>query len=138
MSTPILFSVPLAKTEFNLRPNGSREQYLFAHMPSILGIVIWGTDNLPFRIRQLKAYPKKGETMSDVSPDTYDSVKYPWQSPVLEALRDFNADQLLEKIAITEGAIAKRLVELRGAAEQEETRALHDAQNTLTVLKGQY
>jgi len=70
-----------------------------------------------------------------LSQDTYDSVKYPWQSPVLEAFREFNADLLLEKIGIAEDAIAKRLVELNGAADQEETRALHDAQNTLAVLK---
>jgi hypothetical protein len=75
--------------------------------------------------------------MSDVSQDTYDSKKYPWQSPLLEAFREFNSDQLPEKIAIAEDAIAKRLAELNGAAEQEETRALHDAQNTLAVLKRQ-
>ena len=74
--------------------------------------------------------------MKDVSQDTYDSVKYPWQSPVLEAFREFSSDQLLEKIGIAEDAIAKRLVELNGAADQEEeTHALHDAQNTLAVLK---
>ena len=61
--------------------------------------------------------------MNDVSQDTYDSVKYPWQSQVLEAFREFKADQLLEKIGIAEDAIAKRLVELNGAADQEETRA---------------
>jgi hypothetical protein len=75
--------------------------------------------------------------MNDVSPDTYDSVKYPWQSPVLEAFREFNAEQLLEKIAIAEDAIAKRLLELNGAGDQEETHALHDAQNTFAVLKRQ-
>jgi hypothetical protein len=64
-------------------------------------------------------------------------VKYPWQSPVLEAFREFNSDQLLEKIAIAEDAIASRLVELNGPAAQREMRALHDAQNTLAVLKRQ-
>jgi hypothetical protein len=75
--------------------------------------------------------------MSDVSQDTFDSVKYPWQSPVLEAFREFSSDQLPEKIRIAEAAIAKRLVELNGATDQEETQALHDAQNTLAVLKRQ-
>jgi hypothetical protein len=75
--------------------------------------------------------------MNDVSPDTYDSVMYPWQSPVLEAFREFNSDQLREKIGVAEDAIAKRLIELNGAADQEETQALHDAQNTLAVLKRQ-
>ena len=71
------------------------------------------------------------------TPDTHDSVKYPWQSPVLEAFREFDSDQLPEKIAIAEDAIAKRLVELDGPADEEETQALHDAHNTLTVLKRQ-
>lgn len=73
--------------------------------------------------------------MNDASQDTYDSVKYPWQSPVLEAFREFNSDQLLEKIGIADDVVAKRLLELNGAADQEETRALHDAQSTLAVLK---
>ena len=72
--------------------------------------------------------------MKDVSQDAYDKVKYPWQSPVLEAFREFS-DQLLEKISIAEDLVATRLLELNGAADQEETRALHDAQNTLAVLK---
>jgi hypothetical protein len=75
--------------------------------------------------------------MNDVSQDTYDSVKYSWQSPVLEAFREFNADQLLEKISVAEDAIAKRRLEVTGAADEEEIRALHDAQNTLAVLKRQ-
>ena len=75
--------------------------------------------------------------MNDVSPDTYDSVMYPWQSPVLEAFREFDTEQLPDKIGIAEDVIAKRLVELNGAADQEETRALHDAENTLAVLKRQ-
>ena len=73
--------------------------------------------------------------MNDVSHDTYDNVKYPWQSPVLEAFREFNSDNLFEKIGIAEDAVAKRLAELNGASDQEETQALHDAQNTLAVLK---
>lgn len=43
-------------------------------------------------------YLKKGKTKNDVSLDTYDKVKYPWQSPVLEAFREFDADHLAEKI----------------------------------------
>ena len=56
---------------------------------------------------------------------------------MLEAFREFNSEQLLEKIAIAEDAIASCLVELNGPAVQEEMRALHDAQNTLAVLKRQ-
>ena len=55
--------------------------------------------------------------MNDASQDTSDSVKYPWQGPVLEAFREFSSDQLPEKIGIAEDAIAKRLAELNGAAE---------------------
>jgi hypothetical protein len=77
------------------------------------------------------------ESMNDVLQDAYDSVKYPWQSPVLEAFREFNAAQQLEKITIAEDAIAKRLLELNGEGDQDETHALHDAQNTLAVLKRQ-
>ena len=74
--------------------------------------------------------PKKGKV------STSDGPKYPWQSPALEAFREFNADQLLKKISIAENAISKRLLELNGAADQEEeTYALHDAQNTLATLK---
>lgn len=58
--------------------------------------------------------------MNDVSQDAYDSVKYPWQSPVLEAFREFNAAQQLEKITIAEDAIAKRLLELNGEGDQDE------------------
>ena len=75
--------------------------------------------------------------MNDVSQDAYDNVKYPWQSPVLEAFREFNAANLLEKIRTAEDAVAKRLLQLNGATDQEETQALHDAQNTLAVLKRQ-
>ena len=65
-----------------------------------------------------------------------DGSTYPWQSSVLVAFREFNADQLLGKISIAENAVAKRLLELNGAADQvEETQALHDAQNTLATLK---
>ena len=74
---------------------------------------------------------KGGVSMNDVQ-------KYPWQSPVLEAFREFNADQLLGKISIAENAVAKRLLDLNGAADQvEETQALHNAQNTLATLKRQ-
>jgi len=76
--------------------------------------------------------------LNDVSQDTYDNVKYPWQSPVLEAFREFNAGQLLEKIGIADDAIAKRLLALNGAGDQEETQALHDVQNTPAVLKKQH
>jgi len=33
-----------------LPSNESKEQYLFVHVPSVPDIVIWGTDNPPFRI----------------------------------------------------------------------------------------
>lgn len=77
----------------------------------------------------LRPILKGGVTTNDVQ-------KYPWQSPVSEAFREFNADQMLGKISTAENAVAKRLLELNGAADHaEETQALHDAQNTLATLK---
>jgi hypothetical protein len=75
--------------------------------------------------------------MNDVSQDAYD-VKYPWQSPVLEAVREFDSERLAKKIVVAEDAIAKRQAELNGAADQEETHALDDAQSTLKTLKRQH
>ena len=64
-----------------------------------------------------------------------DLSKYSWQSPLLEAIKEFNLEKLAKKIAAAEYAIEKRRLELNGTADPEETVALDDAQSTLTVLK---
>lgn len=71
--------------------------------------------------------------MIDVSMN--DNLKYPWQSPLLAAVTEFNPNQLTKKIAAAEDAIAERLLELNGSTNPEERLALHDAQSTLRVLK---
>ena len=82
----------------------------------------------------MKTVPQNGEVMNDVSMN--DKLKYPWQSPVLEALVELDPIQLLQKIAVAEAAIAERRSELNGVVNQVERIALDDAQQTLMTLKG--
>ena len=72
--------------------------------------------------------------MNDVSMN--DELKYPWQTPVLEALVELDPIQLPQKIAVAEATIAERRSELSGVANQVKRIALDDAQHTLMTLKG--
>jgi hypothetical protein len=64
-----------------------------------------------------------------------EELKYPWQSPVFEALVELNPSQLPQKIAVADAAIAKRLREFDCATNLSERIALDDAHRSLTALK---
>jgi len=58
--------------------------------------------------------------------------KYPWQQAVVDALMEFHAHRIPEKIAAAESAIAGRL--RQKPADLEELLALRDAFLTLQIV----
>jgi hypothetical protein len=72
-----------------------------------------------------------------VSEESPDGLQYPeWQSAVQEALLEFRADSLQEKIAVAEAAISSRLQQLALLSDSKaEQQAIQDALNLLRVLK---
>ena len=64
------------------------------------------------------------------------SNKFEWQAIVHEAVLEVDVDKLRAKITEAESAIFNRLQALgQTAAATEERNALHDASNTLLMLK---
>lgn len=65
------------------------------------------------------------------------NLDYPtWQEPLAAAILEFNPQQLPEKLQRAEGAIAKRLEELRFADRSEdEVRLLFDGLSIIRDVK---
>ena len=74
--------------------------------------------------------------MKEVSQDTLVSVKYQWQTPVWEAVREMNLDLQTQKIAVAETVIAERRKELANSETNlNEEFALNDSQDILDLFK---
>jgi hypothetical protein len=64
-------------------------------------------------------------------------LKYPkWQTPLVDAILEFNSERLSEKVLKLDRVIHNRLDAVSGSHDFREREALTDALATLEILKG--
>ena len=65
-----------------------------------------------------------------------ENTPYPWQLALTEAIRELNHERLAIRLAEADDAVFYRLLEIEGAAENEDERlALEDAMQDVRLLR---